>query len=49
MLLPGDRTEVRLRLVADVAPGTYRVVVALRQEGVAWFDDGARTIEVTVS
>ena len=48
MLLPGDSTDVPLKLVADVAPGSYRVVVALRQEGVAWWETSAITLHVTV-
>jgi hypothetical protein len=48
MLLPGDSVDVPLRLRADLTPGTYRVVVALRQEGVAWWDDSAATVRIRI-
>jgi hypothetical protein len=47
MLLPGDSADVRVP-VPELTSGTYRVVVALRQEGVAWWDASAVTLQVTV-
>ena len=48
-LLPGDSVTVawdRDPDDADLAPGTYRVLVGARQESIAWFDDPA---EVTIT
>jgi hypothetical protein len=48
VLRRGDAVDVPLDLVADVEPGTYRVEISLRQEGIAYWDASAVTIEVTV-
>lgn len=48
VLLPGDEAGVRLRLDPDLAPGEYRLVIALRQESVTWWDDSAVERQVVV-
>jgi len=48
VLLPGDEADVRLALEPDLPPGEYTLVIALRQESVAWWDDGALERQVRV-
>jgi hypothetical protein len=47
MLLRGDEANVVIPF-PDVEPGTYDVVVSLRQESVAWWDASAVRMEVSV-
>jgi hypothetical protein len=47
VLRRGDEVELELP-VADLQPGTYDVVVSLRQEGIAWWDASAVRLAVTI-
>jgi hypothetical protein len=48
VLLPGDDADVHLRLEPELGPGEYTLVIALRQESVAWWDDSAIERQVVV-
>jgi hypothetical protein len=38
---PGGRAELKARVPAPAQPGSYRLLITLVQEGVAWFDQAA--------
>jgi hypothetical protein len=47
VLRRGDQIDLELP-IADLDPGTYDVVVSLRQEGIAWWDASAVRLRVSV-
>jgi hypothetical protein len=47
VLRRGDEVDLDLP-IADLDPGTYDVVVSLRQEGIAWWDASAVRLSVTI-
>lgn len=48
VMRPGDEVDVRLRLDPVLPDGEYTLRVALRQEGIAWWDESAVERQVRV-